>query len=97
MRWSAEAKEFVWANAHTYSDEALASLLGARLGRPVSRDAVRKCRQRLRVRKGAGRGRCEVVSRPLRPGGVGLVVQGHAQGPGQGGVRVRGGTQEAED
>jgi hypothetical protein len=78
--WTEPLRRYVWDNAHLLTDTEIAARLSKLTRARVTLEAVRYVRKRLGVRKAMGRGRCEVVSRPLRPGGVGFVVRGDAPG-----------------
>lgn len=60
IKWTSEQKELVKQLAGKMTDKDLAIFLSQKLQRPITRDAVRKLRQRLGVRKQHGRGICRI-------------------------------------
>lgn len=60
IKWTSEQKELVKQLAGKMTDKDLAIFLSQKLQRPITRDAVRKLRQRLGVRKQHGRGICGI-------------------------------------
>lgn len=84
--WSDDEREYVRANAGTMTDDALAMSLTRIVGRPISRQAVRKQRQKMGLRKRHGRGVCGLVDAvPVvridmrRPLGVPLVIRAETE------------------
>jgi len=62
IKWSDAEKNFVRTNAHTMKDGDIASQLSESSGRTITLQSVRKMRQKLGIKKLAGRGICGVVS-----------------------------------
>lgn len=61
-KWSEAEKAFIKENAHRLKDSEIAEHLTARSGRKITLQGVRKQRQKLGIKKEAGRGRCGVVN-----------------------------------
>ena len=58
--WTDAETDYILANAGRLKDFELAEQLTQLSGRPVTLAAVRQKRQRLRLKKRPGRGRCEL-------------------------------------
>ena len=61
--WSELEKNYIKEQANNYTDKELAKKMTELFGRIITRDAVRKKRQELKIRKKNGRGICEVVEK----------------------------------
>lgn len=72
--WTPAEKDFVARNAHLLKDWELAQALTRLTGRRVTPASARQARQRLGIKKAQGRGRCEVLSRPVPALGIGLHI-----------------------
>lgn len=62
VKWSENDKVFLRENAHCMKDIDIAKILSEKSGREVTLQAVRKMRQKLGIKKKAGRGICELKS-----------------------------------
>ena len=60
IKWTDEEKDFIRENAAFTKDVDLAEKLTEKTGRTVTLDAIRKVRQKLGIRKRAGRGICGI-------------------------------------
>lgn len=80
--WNNDEREYVRANAATMTDQKIAETLTRATGRQISLQAVRKQRQKLRIKKAHGRGVCKLVGDPTTPfaGRIKLKLQGEGQG-----------------
>ena len=65
VKWSENEKNFIRDNAHRMKDQEIADALTEQSGRQVTLQAVRKMRQKLGVRKKAGRGICGLAEREI--------------------------------
>ncbi len=80
--WTEDEKEYVRANAGFMRDEDVASDLSKITGRVITRDAVRRQRQKMGLRKRQGRGVCRLADplgvvrfSPKRPFGIPLTIR----------------------
>jgi len=62
--WTDEEKDFVRDNASTMKDEDMAKELSKLANRTVTLQSVRKCRQKLGIKKKRGRGICGIDMSP---------------------------------
>ena len=60
--WRRAEKDYIRQNAGKMKDKELAEKLEKRTGRKISLQSVRKQRQKLKLAKKPGRGRCELES-----------------------------------
>jgi len=66
--WHENEKDYIRQNAATMTDEEIAKTLTVQLNRPVTLQAVRKQRQKLKIVKAHGRGVCKLAEKPLLDG-----------------------------
>ena len=59
-KWTDTEKQYIKDNANEMYDKELALRLSEMSGRKITIDAIRKVRQKLGVKKGRGRGLCEI-------------------------------------
>lgn len=64
-KWSQEEIEFIKNNAPIYSDDRLTLELGNHFNKAYSKGAVRKCRQRLKIKKAGYRGHFAIVDNTI--------------------------------
>lgn len=62
IKWTDQLKVAIIQNCDSMTDEELASHLGKLAKTEIKKDAVRKQRQKLGLRKANGRGRCELIN-----------------------------------
>lgn len=66
-KWSQEEIDFIKKYASIYSDDRLTIELGTCFNKAYSKGAVRKCRQRLKIKKTGYRGHFEIVEQSASP------------------------------
>lgn len=66
-KWNNDEIDFIKKNACIYSDDRLTVELGTHFNKAYSKGAVRKCRQRLKIKKTGYRGHFEIVEQSIPP------------------------------
>jgi len=61
IKWTIADKNFIRHNAHRLKDSEIADQLTSNSGRVFTLESVRKMRQKLGIKKQAGRGVCGVI------------------------------------
>lgn len=66
--WTDTEKAFVRDNAHKLTDQQISKILSDATGKTITMLAVRKQRQKMGIKKGFGRGVCEVTNKSIIKG-----------------------------